>query len=325
MKMNNNKPIISVIVPVYNVESYLSDCIDSIRSQTFSDYELLLVDDGSTDTSGKMCDEYALSDDRIRVIHQKNSGLSEARNTGIDLAVGEYITFIDSDDLISNDYLELLYDTAKKYDADIAQGDFTRSIQILGSTNSSYACAVYEQFSVAFHEYLHMGIVEKAAWAKLYRAELFDGIRYPTGKVYEDSYTTFKLLYRMKRMVCVPKYIYYYRINDTGIMKSTFSMKRFDILDIRNEMYQFLQSEAYLHKKDIDYFFFRMGIYTYNDCISDGKELEFPDEMNRLYNELVGVSLSKDSWERKYILLFFLLRSNRKLYNRIIKIFRRNL
>ena len=123
MMEESNGKLVSIIVPVYQVKEYVGECVESLRAQTYTNLEILLVDDGSTDGSGEICDEYVRSDNRIRVIHQKNRGLSAARNTGLDQAAGEYVAFVDSDDVVLPDFIETLYDLSGRYQADIAACD----------------------------------------------------------------------------------------------------------------------------------------------------------------------------------------------------------
>jgi glycosyltransferase involved in cell wall biosynthesis len=204
--------LISIIVPIYNVEKYLRRCIESVIRQSHTNFELILVDDGSPDTSGAICDEFAARDDRIVVVHQVNTGLSDARNLGITLAKGEYITFIDSDDWIHEDYLRHLHNVLLNTNCGISccghlrvSGDLSLwrpekdEIRILSNEE-----AIAELFTVN-----HVQAV--VAWGKLYRATLFEGIRYPPRKLHEDQFTTFRLLYKAGTVAFgqMPYYFYF--------------------------------------------------------------------------------------------------------------------
>jgi glycosyltransferase involved in cell wall biosynthesis len=186
--------LISVIVPVYNVEKYLPRCIESILNQTYRNFELILVDDGSTDRSGQICDEYKVKDERIRVLHKPNGGQSEARNEGIEQARGEYINFFDADDFAEKDILEYLISLARKYNADLV---VTAPVLLYESGRtrdlvSSLKEGVYPRKEVYRSILLQTGI-EAQSWGKLYKKFLFDKIRYPVGEIYED----FKIIHEI--------------------------------------------------------------------------------------------------------------------------------
>lgn len=226
--------MISVIVPVYKVEPYLRQCIDSILAQTYTDFELILVDDGSPDNCGAICDEYAKHDDRIRVIHQENGGLSAARNTGIDAARGEYLTFIDSDDWITETYLERLYILLNESNADISVCGMLSFMD--GSEPESDLAAVDRNLKImtgraaCLSIYSMDGVVPIMAWGKLYSRELFDGIRYPVGRIHEDDATTPKLLYRAPKVSVSSDPLYRYRQRKESIMHEKFTERRFDVI-----------------------------------------------------------------------------------------------
>lgn len=240
-------PKISVIVPVYKVEQYLNRCIDSILNQTHKDFELVLVDDGSPDNCGKICDEYAKKDSRIHVIHKKNGGLSDARNFGIDYAFltdSEYITFIDSDDYVSEKYLEVLLNLLVEYKVEISSCSFMQfSGEICEAVNkeSQVFCDTAENLGKEFK--LNLSI----ACARLYKKQLFNKIRFPFGKLFEDERTTYKLLFGCEKVVSTTERLYYYFINPNGIMNTDWKLeKRLD------------QMHAFLEKLD----FFIDGNFT---------------------------------------------------------------
>jgi glycosyltransferase involved in cell wall biosynthesis len=236
---------ISIIVPVYNVEKYLEKCISSILEQSFTDYELVLVDDGSKDNSGKICDGYKGRDFRIKVIHQENSGLSAARNTGIDIFKGEYITFIDSDDFIHPNMLEILYNNILESKADTSICDYH---------------LVYEDKEIAkeFGDnnitlYTNIEGVEKivkkskasmiVACGKLYKRNLFSDIRYPALKYHEDEFVTYKLLYKSTKIVVTDAKLYYYLQRSNSITGSTYNIKRLEKLEALEEAIMFFKNE----------------------------------------------------------------------------------
>ncbi|HEM4070710.1 TPA: glycosyltransferase family 2 protein [Streptococcus suis] len=230
-----NTPLISIIVPVYNVENYLDECIRTVLGQTYSNWELLLINDGSTDSSGSMCDDYARRDDRIRVIHKNNGGLSDARNAGIDNCTGEYITFLDSDDGIRGDFLEECVTTANQHNVDIVIGHFF----IWDENNQTFLYFVDQAQKdttevISAQEALNRQVVWKnlntapfvVAWGKLFRASLFNTVRFPKGKVFEDEYTIHKTLLESNTVALINKEFYMYRRHGNSIMTSHFSISK---------------------------------------------------------------------------------------------------
>ncbi|WP_420067796.1 glycosyltransferase family 2 protein [Streptococcus suis] len=230
-----NKPLISIIVPVHNVETYLDQCIHSVLNQTYSNWELLLINDGSTDSSGTICDDYAKGDERIRVIHKNNGGLSDARNAGIDNCTGEYITFLDSDDGIREDFLETCLTTAIQHDVDIVIGHF-----FIWDENQQTFYYFVEQSQkdtielISAQEALNRQVVWKnfntapfvVAWGKVFKATLFNTIRFPKGKVFEDEYTIHKALLKSDSVALINKEFYMYRRHGNSIMTSDFSLSK---------------------------------------------------------------------------------------------------
>lgn len=228
-------PKISVIVPVYNVEKYLRQCIDSILAQTFADFELILVDDGSTDKCGAICDEYAKKDYRIKVIHQKNGGLSAARNAGLDIAAGNYVAFIDSDDLVRDRYLEVLYNALIESESDIStcrslvfdDGDDKGVCPYSGSGEKMTISGKDACLSI----YIGDGRTHVVAWGKLYRKALFKNIRYPLSKIHEDDAVTPIVFYHANKVTICEDCLYMYRTRDGSIMNQKFSAKRFECIE----------------------------------------------------------------------------------------------
>ena len=207
--------MITIIVPVYKVEKYLRTCIESLLAQTYINWELILVDDGSPDKSGEICDEYARRDDRIKVIHKKNGGLSSARNAALDLPPkGELVTFLDSDDFWHPDYLSTMVKLQQSYSADIVQCDFIRGT----STNFPVLYNVMKVDVLDNHEIFLKEKANIIMCGKLYKRQLFDDIRMPVGLYNEDDWTSWKLYYRAKTIVVTNQPLYYYTINPSSIM-----------------------------------------------------------------------------------------------------------
>lgn len=223
---------ISVIVPVYNVEKYLKKCVNSILEQTYQNIEVILVDDGSTDKSGLLCDEMRETDNRIRVIHKENGGLSSARNAGIEKAEGDYLGFIDSDDYIERDMFETLIKAIKRTEKDIACCG--RIVDIFGEySNVEFALNHETEYSTveAIREVLLLEKIDVSACDKLYKRELFNQMTYPEGKISEDAAVIFDILEKSNGVVHVGKPFYHYVFRNNSITKARYSSKRHDVID----------------------------------------------------------------------------------------------
>ena len=224
-------PKISVIVPVYKVEKYLRECVDSILAQTFRDFELILVDDGSPDNCGAICDEYAAKDSRVRCVHQENQGLSGARNSGIDVAQGEFITFVDSDDRIDARYLEILM-SAMEDGADVAicrHREFPDD-QVPEPWQGTLSRQSFDAVDALVKLYDGSPLVPVNAWGKLLRKKLIGESRFPVGRLHEDQAFTPYVLYRAGKIASCDAVLYHYRVNPASITRNTFSLRRYDDL-----------------------------------------------------------------------------------------------
>lgn len=231
--VGSNKPLVSIILPVYNVENYLKRCIVSIIEQSFTDFEIIAVDDGSTDRFGQICDYWASKDDRIKVIHKSNGGLSDARNCGIDIACGKYFTFIDSDDYISKNYLENLL-ALFDYDPECKMVGSGHYIVQSNKTRIDYKADKKISFFTrreAFESVLYHGKVNVSAWGKMYHRSLFDEIRYPKGHLYEDTYIFGNLLLRTPSYIFSSEPTYFYCKRDSSIVSGGYSSKRLEYID----------------------------------------------------------------------------------------------
>lgn len=232
--------MISVIVPVYNVEKYVEKCIDSILLQSFTDFELILVNDGSMDSSREICKNYAELDRRVKLLDKINGGLSDARNVGFEKSIGDYICFIDSDDFIHCNMLYDLWNNLCSYDADISICSFERVKEKDRIKNNTLG-----EIEVLTPDDCYSKIYSRqcdeftVAWAKLYKRELFDELRYPVGKIHEDEFVTYKLFSKAKRIVYTSAKLYYYLIRDNSIMHSKFSMRSLVRLDAYAERVDF--------------------------------------------------------------------------------------
>lgn len=229
---------LSIIVPVYNVAPYLNCCLDSILSQTFKDYELILVDDGSTDGSDKICDTYQLKDDRIRVIHQQNKGLSGARNTGIEFATGKYITFVDSDDYVHPLMYEILISVIEKKESDVAVCTSVRTQQDIIFTEQDLVKCDYELVYWNLDKSLrNISLMNFVVWNKIYRRSIVNEIRFEDRAFCEDIGYNTEVLKRIRSSIVFVKYpFYYYRVNREGSSGTKF------IIESRMKAYRSLES-----------------------------------------------------------------------------------
>ena len=237
------EPLISVIVPVYKVEQYLPKCVDSILNQTYRNLEVILVDDGSPDTCGVICDAYAEKDPRVKVIHKENGGLSSARNAGIDIAQGEYFGFVDSDDWIEPEMYETLYSGIQKYDAKVAYGgrydvDGKTGGRIVGLCPEKEECiSGIEMLGRTFL----WDRCDSAAWDKLYHRSLFDEIRYPQGFNSEDIAIFYKLMELTDKVVMCNKPLYNYLHRPNSITTAKLSDKTFHFLHHTDTIYPYIR------------------------------------------------------------------------------------
>ena len=247
------KPLLSIIVPVYDVENYLQKCIDSILAQIFTDFELILVDDGSPDNCPALCDAAAAKDARIRVIHQKNGGLSAARNAGLDVARGEWIGFVDSDDYIAPEMYETLYKAVQSTGADLALCDYVK-VDETGALCTQTHVAV-PQKSLTGRE-----LLQKAYWTtvqiacnKLYHRTIFAQLRYPVGKLNEDFFVIPEICLNTQKAVVVPDVLYYYVQRGDSIMGKSRTLRHYDAAEaaqhywnclVENRVYETLPAAA---------------------------------------------------------------------------------
>lgn len=240
----NKRPLITVVVPVYNVQDYLQACVNSIINQRYKNLEIILVDDGSTDSSGRLCDEYSEMDKRIIVIHQNNAGLSGARNAAIEIAKGDYITFVDSDDTINDDMISSLYELMIKNDAELAVTGL-RSFWEDGTTKSNShgnKVIIYNKCE-ALDCFLFNDYLTPCVCGKLYKMSLWQDIRCPLGKLHEDQFTTYKLIDKCSVVVFATDAKYNYRKRNGSIGHSSFSERTYDLYIGINEEYNYISSK----------------------------------------------------------------------------------
>lgn len=230
------KPLISVILPIYNIKSYLRKCMKSILAQTYTDLEIIMVDDGSTDGCDKVCDSYAEIDSRVRVFHKKNGGLSDARNYGIKRANGEYITCIDPDDYVDKDYVYYLYSLVVKYNTkmSICQHRVIFDDGRIDEKGSSGDECLSDKCCI--ERMLYHDVIDTSAWAKLYHKSLFETVEYPVGRLFEDIATTYKLMLQCPQIAVGYESKYNYIIRSNSIVNGRFNPKKLDLLEMTDNM-----------------------------------------------------------------------------------------
>lgn len=237
--------MVSVIIPIYNVQDYLARCIDSVLAQTYKDLEIILVDDGSHDTSGDICDEYDLKYRHVRVIHKTNGGLSDARNAGLEVAQGEYVTFIDGDDYVHPNFVEALLHTIETTGAQIAactwqelkDGDTPRKVNL-----EKAGCKTYTQ-SEAINTVFFQGELNHSACSRIFEKQLFDDLRFPEGALYEDLAIIYPLLRKVDKVALLKAPMYYY-MHRAGSILTTMSLRRTQVLDHLEKLEKQVEEEA---------------------------------------------------------------------------------
>lgn len=300
-------PKISVVVPIYKVEKYLRHCVDSILSQTFTNFELILVDDGSPDDCGKICDEYAKTDKRIVVIHQENGGLSDARNTGIEWALAnsdsEWLTFVDSDDWIDKNFLKILLNMVLKNGVDVGVCNFSRISDVTETEiKEEYIAQKWNVEEFFTQKNLNFTV----AWGKLYKKSLLSAIRYPKGKIHEDEFVTYKLLFRCPYIMFTEAPLYNYFVNSESIMGTTWTPKHLVALEAFEERLVFFHQNG---RKDLYNWQLEHYLFYLCDCCkkleknSQYKKYRYPTKkrLRKILKELEKSTHSKLSQEKRWI------------------------
>ena len=232
-------PLISLVIPVYNVEKYLDKCMESVLAQTYDNFEVILVDDGSTDNSGKMCDEYEKKDSRVIVYHKPNGGLSDARNFGVEHCNGELVAFSDSDDYVALDYLEYLWKLMDKYKADMSCGQCMSVYDYVPIETGN--CNITEEILDTEQMLERICYTAVSADTRLYKKEHLLANPYPVGKLYEDLATTYKIVGQCKKIACSNKIVDFWVKRDGSITRSKISEKQFDIFDAEEELVKYYE------------------------------------------------------------------------------------
>ena len=321
--------LISVIVPAYNVEDYLVRCVDSILAQTYKNLEIILVDDGSKDSSGKLCDVLAQKDERIRVIHKANGGLSSARNTGMEAATGEYLAFVDSDDWIEPEAYQWMMELAEKYDVPMVCAGRYDADSDTGEKTVGL-CPLKEEVisgQELARRIFHWENIDSAAWDKLYKAELFRNYRYPEGKIVEDVPVTFHIALDAGRIAMCNKPVYNYFHRPGSITTSSVSEKIFHFPGHTEQVYAYIREKCPAIEPEARYLRVRSLAYTLQTLeINEGDaRVRFAEQYRMLRRELkkhTGFVISSPLFSRKekrdnLLMIFDLYRGFRSVYHRI--------
>ena len=252
---------ITVIVPIYKVEKYLNRCVQSITNQTYQNLEIILVDDGSPDECPKMCDEWLKKDQRIKVIHKQNGGLSDARNAGLDVCTGEYITFVDSDDYIDELFIETLYNIAKNNNAQLVACQVKRfnGEQAQKETIENKE-QIYDKLTALKNTFRTNDYEFITAWGKLYKAEIFKTLRYPVGMVHEDEFVIHKIFDQITTFAVTNQKLYYYYENPQSITGGIYKLNRANFLLA-------LQDRTEFFKQKYPQLYNEMALYFAYKCI----------------------------------------------------------
>ena len=290
---------VSIIVPIYNTAEYLSRCIDSLIAQTYRDIEIILVDDGSTDSSYEICQSYACCDDRIRLFHQINQGLSAARNTGIEQlsAESDYLTFVDSDDYVADSYIEEMVKLSVQYDADVVSCKYLSFDEFdqIEKSDLEERVLVHEG-STKFEGLFNQQKIDTViSCCKLFRRNIFRDIRYPIGKLHEDEYVIQDILNVANKIVYTNRSYYYYFQRTNSITNTTFNIKRLDVLEAltkRIDFFELYGDKAYIQAVYSD-FFKRLPYYYYEtNKIDENRASEIMD----MYRSMLKENRKKIGW-----------------------------
>lgn len=316
---------ISIIVPVYKVERYIKRCIDSILNQTFSDFDVILVDDGSPDNSGNICELYARKDCRIHVIHQKNGGVSRARNAGIEWTFlnsdSQWICFVDADDYVQKEYLELLYKAVKETGLNLSSctsltfENNVNTLNILNIDNYSIEKVKTEEY------YYNNNLNGMVLWGKLYRKTCFQGIQFPVGKIYEDGFVTFRILFEEEYIAVINLPLYNYFVNQEGITHRAFSIEKYNGIEAREERKLYFEQHGKISFAEVEDKYIEIekalfSIYARKSGVY--KDIPTKYKMNWLHAMVVlNTKMDRDKYEALMVQCYPLLVKIQSYYHKI--------
>ncbi len=320
--------LVSVIVPIYKVAPFIEKCVTSLLAQTYTELEIILVDDGSPDDCPAICDAFAAQDNRVRVIHQENGGLSAARNAGIRAATGAYLAFVDGDDFVSPDYIAVMLNACEENNTKMAACGY---IEYYSDEKSTVVCVdetvILSAKEAVIDIFTMKNQVQVMAWNKLYARELFDNtdICYPVGKIHEDVFTTYRCCAAAGNIVCVNKPCYYYVQREGSIISQTFSPKRLQLLDAVDSIRPFVESHTPVYDEAYLYYVF-LNHLTVINAMADSHyyDRSLFTKMKRCIQKRLSDLKKNRYFSKKNLLTCFLLNMGmhgyyafRKLYKRI--------
>lgn len=313
-----------MIIPVYNVEKYLRRCLDSVIAQTYQNLEIICVDDGSVDESGKICDQYAVRDARIKVIHQENQGLSAARNKGLDAAEGEYIAFVDSDDYILEDMYKKMLDMLLNYNVDLCvcqwQYEFSDGRQVVKKKNIDPT--IYgRKTSLEFARFLYRSNYENgvvvAAWNKLYRRALLDTIHFE-GRIHEDDAFNGRIMAKNISVYVMEEQFYVYAQNGDSLTNKPFSANKFFFLDVLAERRELFKSDAFI-RQETELLYCNMYIEYCLRARKDGVAVSHPERYRQIFRKMFSSLRREGKANIKFRLRMMLFSFSPSLYRFITK------
>lgn len=315
--------LVSVVVPIYKVEQYLDRCVNSILNQTYKNIEIILVDDGSPDLCGRMCDEFKERDSRIKVIHQSNQGLSAARNSGLSIAGGKYILFIDSDDYINENMIEKLLKLAIQEGADIVS---CGHVQIYDNAPMEYTTK--GDFNIALtpkealKSFLFTHIVDVVTWNKLYNIKLFDDVQFKVGKLYEDHYTIYKLIDKANKVVYTSETLYYYCKRNTSIGGVSYNKNTMQLKDALDEECEYILKKYPDMAKEINLGYVQwMLVIIDKMLLADAIDKEFLKYIKKKAKKCFPFFIKTKELYFKQKVQLFLFILNFKLYSDMYKLY----
>jgi glycosyltransferase involved in cell wall biosynthesis len=306
---------ISVIVLVFGVEKYLRRCLDSLLAQNFENVEFLLIDDGSTDKSRQICEEYAAKDSRFIVFHKENGGVSSVRNYGIEKARGDYLMFVDGDDWVNPDYCARPFSLAKEKDVDLvmfAHQEVYESTELI--TKKTSLEEGYKTWQEGI-DLMLLGGFGVYAWNKLYKRTLFDDIRYPDGRSFQDQETTWKLIYKAKRIYCSNTVLYYYFMRDDSVTHQMSAKKVTDRFEMKLQLFDGLEAKGYL-KPEFDKVRLDAALHYVMRIKARPNDSNYPRAREIIQN----CSASYKKFDRKHRFLIRLFLKHRKLFDLVCTI-----
>lgn len=305
--------LISVIIPVYNVQEYLEKCIESVLNQTYKNLEIILVDDGSTDNSPVICDDFAKQDKRVKVIHQTNHGVSNARNAGLNASTGNYIFWIDSDDYIKENCIEKLYALLQKYDADMSICNYIqgsdRDYKFIEQNDDEEVFNSEQGLEYIYKDH-HYSFIMAASWAKLIKTSLYEGLNYPNGKIFEDIYMSHHLISRCNKIAYKNEIMYYYYQWPESILGKKLYKEKLDYLGAFKERIHFFESLGYEDLKEkarIQYLHSLIWEFSRaKDILHDQEMVKYIIKEYRKYYTLGTVNNEVKHETKSYMFMFYI-------------------